>query len=312
MRRAALIIGLSLTLLVCVTPLAAAGTSAGAKVVGTIPVPNTGNILVFAGSLWVTNKDAGTLTRIDPAKKRILATIHVGNQGTQLAGGEGSVWVTNYAEDTVSRVDPATNSVVATIPVGQRPEGIAVTPGAVWVGNHIDGTVTKIDTNTNLVVDTIHTGGGPQFMAAGDDGVWVGVVRRDHDLVRIDPATDRVVAKISLPITACGAVAVTPAAIWVAGGGCDLGIVRVDPGTNSVVDTVGTTANVLFIASGFGSVWYTELFNGTLVRIDPKADAIVGRLQLGGEFAAMGIATDSTFVWVGDDTDETVFELKPL
>jgi YVTN family beta-propeller protein len=289
---------------------APAGDSTGAKVIGTISVPNTGSVVSFAGSLWVTDNQTATLSRIEPTTKRVIASIPVGNGGTQLTGGAGSVWVANSDDSTVSRVDPATNSVVATIPVGANPQGITATPGAVWVASH-DGTVTKIDTATNNVVDTIKIGGAALFTTAGDGSVWVGVFRQAHGLVRIDPTTDRVTAKISLPTGACGGIAVTPTAVWVAGA-CSLGLSRVDPASDSVVDTIATTDRVAFVASAFGSLWYTDIPTGSLVRVDPATDAVVGRLQLGGEQAALWIAADSKYLWVADDADDLVFQLKPL
>jgi YVTN family beta-propeller protein len=53
-----------------------------------------------------------------------------------VATGFGSVWVTNYDDGTVSRVDPATNEVVATIEVGRHPDHIAAGEGGVWVAVH--------------------------------------------------------------------------------------------------------------------------------------------------------------------------------
>jgi YVTN family beta-propeller protein len=50
-----------------------------------------------------------------------------------LAVGEGAVWVTNTDAGTVSRIDPATNEVVKTIEVGGAPSGIVVAGGVVWV-----------------------------------------------------------------------------------------------------------------------------------------------------------------------------------
>jgi len=43
------------------------------------------------------------------------------------------VWVPNAQDDTVSRIDSATNRVVATIKVGHEPKGIAIEGHNVWV-----------------------------------------------------------------------------------------------------------------------------------------------------------------------------------
>jgi YVTN family beta-propeller protein len=50
-----------------------------------------------------------------------------------VALGAGSVWVTNYQAGTLVRVDPTTLDVIATIKIGSHPYGITVGAGRVWV-----------------------------------------------------------------------------------------------------------------------------------------------------------------------------------
>jgi YVTN family beta-propeller protein len=66
-------------------------------------------------------------------------------------------YVTNDRDNTVSVIDTASNKVVATIPVGQSPTAVAVTrDGAhAYVTNLTDGTVSVIDTDSNTVIATI-------------------------------------------------------------------------------------------------------------------------------------------------------------
>ena len=47
--------------------------------------------------------------------------------------GDGSVFVPNNADGTVSRIDPARNKVVATYKVGPKPFPAATAFGDVWV-----------------------------------------------------------------------------------------------------------------------------------------------------------------------------------
>ena len=46
---------------------------------------------------------------------------------------EGSVWVANRGDGTISRVDPATNRAIATIGGGAIPTRLTADSGAVWV-----------------------------------------------------------------------------------------------------------------------------------------------------------------------------------
>ena len=59
--------------------------------------------------------------------------IDVGAEPEGIAVGAGAVWVANTGDGTVSRIDPATKKVVKTIDVGNRPVGIAVAADLVWV-----------------------------------------------------------------------------------------------------------------------------------------------------------------------------------
>jgi YVTN family beta-propeller protein len=47
--------------------------------------------------------------------------------------GAGSVWVTNHLDDTVSRIDPDRRQVTDTIHVGTNPVELAVDGSQVWV-----------------------------------------------------------------------------------------------------------------------------------------------------------------------------------
>jgi YVTN family beta-propeller protein len=64
-----------------------------------------GVVAVGAGGVWVTNTDDGTVSRVDPARNRVAATIRVEAHPWGVAVGAGGVWVTNFNDDTVSRID---------------------------------------------------------------------------------------------------------------------------------------------------------------------------------------------------------------
>ncbi len=71
--------------------------------------------------------------RIDAATGRATRTIPVGKRPSGIAIGFGSVWVANRESGTVSRIDPQTNRVVATIRVGRNVAPIAAGDGRVWL-----------------------------------------------------------------------------------------------------------------------------------------------------------------------------------
>jgi virginiamycin B lyase len=111
--------------------------------------------------------------RIDTRTGRV-SSVRVGNGPRSLAVSPSAVWVSNSSDATVSRIDPATRKVVATIPVGQRPENAAIAgDGTVFVPSVTDNTVSRIDPATNKVIGTIAVGKGPFPAAYAFGDIWV-------------------------------------------------------------------------------------------------------------------------------------------
>src|SRR6516165_12158601 len=67
-----------------------------------------------------------------------------------------NAYITNNNDNTVSVIDTATDKVIATISVGSLPLGVTVTPdgGNVYVTNTNSATVSVIDPVSNKVIDT--------------------------------------------------------------------------------------------------------------------------------------------------------------
>ena len=135
-------------------------------------------VAIGAGSVWLADDLAGTVTRIDPVSGVVAATITVGHAPSSLAFGEGALWVADSLDNTVFRIDPGSNEVSATVRVGGSPQGIAVGAGAVWVANSRDGTVSRIDPRTNSVTRTIEVGGSPQGLVVAAGKLWVSAQNR--------------------------------------------------------------------------------------------------------------------------------------
>jgi YVTN family beta-propeller protein len=82
-----------------------------------------GQVTADEGAVWVANPEQGTISRVDPAARRVAQQITVGRDPAGVAAGDGAVWVTNSGERSVSWINPATNTVVKPIPVGNAPTG---------------------------------------------------------------------------------------------------------------------------------------------------------------------------------------------
>jgi DNA-binding beta-propeller fold protein YncE len=189
---------------------------------GTIPVGRqpTG-MAVGGGSLWVVNREGGTVSRIDLASSlassRVVATVPVGNAADAVAVGRDAVWVGGWSRqdgDTVLRIDPMTNRVTGSLRVAQ-PQGVALGFGSVWVPSERAGEVLRIDPRTDprtvAGAGRIKVDGAPVLLAVGPDAVWVGT--GNQTIQRIDPGTGTVTASFRAGGTLHG-MAVDGRSLW--------------------------------------------------------------------------------------------------
>src|SRR5207237_3304687 len=115
---------------------------------------------------------------------------------------------------------------------------ITIGEGAVWVVSGpmpaamkpTDRTITRIDPATNAVVDTITRVGDILWMAAGEGALWV-PSPSTNEVLRLDPATHAITARIPVPTP--GAIAVEHGAVWVKSGTYSAlnTLTRIDPAT---------------------------------------------------------------------------------
>ena len=201
-RGAAVVGAAALSLAAGAVPASAAG---GYTVTATIPVgsePAGVAVDPAAGTVYVANYNAGTVSVIDEATRAVTATIPVGIEpaGVAVDPATHTVYVTNHAHGgTVSVIDEATRAVTATIPVGTGPYGVAVDPATrtVYVTNDDAGTVSVIDAATRAVTATIPVGTGPEGVAVDPATHTAYVTNLRSDTVSvIDEATRAVTATI--------------------------------------------------------------------------------------------------------------------
>jgi streptogramin lyase len=157
--------------------------------------------------------------------------------------------------------------VVAEIPVAANPTAVAAGLDAVWVAT-ADGRVLVVDPKRNRVADSVDAGGPSlgftQTITVGAGGVWLAEPLAEQ-VVRIDPRTGRVVARI--PAGAATTVAVGEGGVWVVS---SLGVLRIDPHRNQVVATVAAAElrRAMVVTTGGGAVWAASW--SSVARIDPR------------------------------------------
>jgi YVTN family beta-propeller protein len=232
--------------------------------------------MVYAdGVLWVVYA-GGPIQRLDARTGRSLGTADVaGDPGRMFAAPDG-IYVEHSEDGFIGRHDPATGARLDSMRVPDRVDAFFVGDGGlrVVVGSmgrlysyarggsepvdsldvefatgevvmglgsawlyQIDGTLFRLDPESGALRARIETGGGmdARGIAVGEGAVWVASLM-EGELIRVDPATDRVVARIPVGGEP-ESVAVTPGAVWVALTSDDI-VVRVDAETGRVTDRI--------------------------------------------------------------------------
>jgi streptogramin lyase len=159
--------------------------------------------------------------------------------------------------------------------------------------------------------------GAPDWPIAAFGSIWVLApdlpIRPSGgtpNLVRIDPATNEVVATIPVPDRLCQGFVATDDAIWV----CAVdAFVRVDPATNAITGTVpitGTQGSYQPVFGG-GRVWALgsgSFVSDTVIRLDPATEE-TATFAMSGPVG--GLAFGFGALWLTITRDGTVVRLDP-
>lgn len=151
------------------------------------------------------------------------------------------------------------------------------------------------------IVSSVTVDGGVGPMTAGFGSVWVG---SNRTLVRIDPATNKTLATISLDTVPSG-LAVGEGAVWAVGWHGDAAnplsgplageafLIRIDPLTNTVSARL-PLEGAYGVAVGPGAIWVASA-REHLWRVDPVRMQVTARIAIDRPH---GVAATADAVWV--------------
>lgn len=149
--------------------------------------------------------------------------------------------------------------------------------------------------------------GTPDWSVATKDSVWVSSARANH-VVQLIPATNKagLIVDIQRP---CSGLADGFGSIWVPSCGTH-SLRRIDPATGkTIADITADPANSEGgITVGAGSIWIVTK-PSTLVRVDPKTNAVSATIQLpsGSDNPTFG----DDFVWVSSFEHDQLLKVDP-
>jgi len=128
---------------------------------------------------------------------------------------------------------------------------------------------------------TFKIGKTADWVLVTDDAVWVGG-SKPYSVQRIDPSTNKVVAKIRLSGEVCSGLTFGFGSVWVPVCGKSPTLARVDVKTNeiSAILPFGTAGAEAGITASSDSIWIVPDKKGTLTRIDPQSNAVRQRIAI--------------------------------
>jgi virginiamycin B lyase len=135
---------------------------------------------------------------------------------------------------------------------------------------------------TSLVPSaTFKIGETADWVVVTKDAVWV-AGSKPYSLQHIDPASNRVVAKVDLPGEACSGLEEGFGSIWVPICAKEPALVKVDEQTNKVTATfpIGPAGPEGGIAASSDSIWMVTDERGTLSRIDPATGKVRQKISI--------------------------------
>jgi DNA-binding SARP family transcriptional activator/DNA-binding beta-propeller fold protein YncE len=188
--------------------------------------------------IWAGNKDSDAVTQLRPATIAKVHGIAPGGLAVVASAFKGeTVWASDPSRNVVARIDASAKRIIQRIAIPGEPTRLTADSRDVWVITRAHngpaewrptrGTtpaVWRIDARTSKRVARIPLSLTPMRIALGAGSVWVTALRvlsstgesADATVFRIDPATNRIVASISLHTRAVDGIVFSHGLIWVA------------------------------------------------------------------------------------------------
>lgn len=271
-------------------------------------------------SIWFISDTQGRVIRWDPETRQVLATIQIGNPAKAPYGDPVSavstsdaIWVTSVATHEIVKVDPQTNQIVDRITLpkanGDRdffPVQIVLVGNTIWAWDYDLKIAQGIDLNTKQVVGTFEN---VKSISSLDGSLWIS---DSKGATQMDPETNQAVKQLPpgspLPImSADGSLWGLQGSVW-----------RMDSETGQVITKIKLGIPVAAMKFANGSLWVTvsagappACHDGSyLVQIDPKTNAVVGKVALDCPFDIIPYK-DSLWVEGWDDTHTLLTHIQP-
>jgi YVTN family beta-propeller protein len=247
----------------------------------------------------------------------IAATIDLSAPPTGAGGNTTAPWFLDVVDHVLAQVDPASNQVVASLKVPDDVYTAEYAAGSLWLARTTAGAVERRDPHDGHIIETIPLETGLRAgMAVSPGTVWVASGKGNH-VWRIDTATNRVSATISVGQFP-RSLAISGDTLWVCSRDDEQGLWRIDIATNQVVAKIEVTEGVApcggVAVAPDGTVWVINWNDATdentLIRVDPSANLPTDAVSLGAG-VAFGFVAQANAIWAVSSTQKTLLRANP-
>lgn len=212
-----------------------------------------------------------------------------------LAIAGGSVWTS--AGRGIVQLDPVTGATGAFTELLGICVAFDVGYDALWTASCDIPVIWRIDPTDGAVIATVALPvEGMQdegSVAAGEGGVWA--VSSANELVKVDPATNKVVGTWPLP-SGAAAVRAGHGSLWVTVSTADQ-LLRIDPADPASQTPIDVGSFPRFLAVGDDAVWVMNQRDGSVTRVAPDG-TVVTTIAVSGPIDGGDIAVGGGSVWV--------------
>ena len=231
-----------------------------------IPGAPCAGLAIGGGSLWVPMcGKKPSLAKIDLGSNQVTSIFPVGPPAQEggVAYGADSVWLAIDKLGGLARIDPASGAILATFHVPPGSFNPVFSDNIVWITHANGADVTGIDASSGKVNATVNTGPHPRFLSAGAGAIWT-LNQGDGSLTRIDARTHEAV---TIPLQTPGHggdIGFGDGKIWTSMPKVPLSLID---GAKARLECQWVGAGGDSLNLGFGSIWLTNYFAGTISRI---------------------------------------------
>lgn len=171
----------------------------------------------------------------------------------------------------------------------------------------------KRDFSTVPVTAKIHVGGDPDWLAIGFGSVWVSVPKT-NEIVRINPKSNAIQARIAVDQEPCYGIGIGPTRVWILNCKSQT-LTRIDPRVHKVDMRIPVTIapdGEGSIAVGYKSVWFIsneDSKSDTLTQINAVTGRTRRKIRVGKDCAVVTLSFGS--VWVTSSGENAVYRVNP-